>query len=318
MKILFMGTPDFAAHILAAICERSHHEVVAAVTQPDRPKGRSGAALASPVKQYAMAHDIKVLQPQRVRDPGEADKLRAMDADIFVVAAFGQILPPEVLKIPKMGCVNVHASLLPKYRGAAPIQWAIADGEGITGVTVQRMNEGVDTGDIISSSEVPIAGDETGESLFNKLMEAGADLIIMTLDTIERGEAVYTPQDESMASYAKILKKEMGLIDFTKTADEIERLVRAFYPWPGTFTYLDGKLLKIKKCRVAEGAGGEAGTVTKVTKDEIFVACGEDALCLLAVQSEGKKEMPVHDFLLGNRVEAGTVLGQSQQSGQGR
>lgn len=315
MKIVFMGTPDFAVGVLAAICEKTDHEVVLVVTQPDKPKGRSGIPVPSNVKVYATEHGLEVIQPARIRESEEVGKLVAAGADIFVVAAFGQILSKEILDIPKYGCINVHASLLPEYRGAAPIQWAIADGKKITGVTIQQMNEGVDTGDIISVKEIDIAPDETGGSLFDRLMEAGADLIVDTLSQIERGEATHTPQDESKATHAKMLKKEMGLIDFSQSADRIERMIRAFTPWPGGYTYLDGRILKIKKCSVAAGEG-EAGVVTDVTRDSIKVACGQDTLEITAVQLEGKKEMPVHDFLLGNRIEAGKRLGEQFTEGR--
>ena len=310
MKILFMGTPDFAAGILEAIYDSSH-EIVAIVTQPDRPKGRSGAAVASPVKEFAVAHDIRLFQPLSVKKPGEVETLRTIDADICVVAAFGQILSKEILDIWPFGCINVHASLLPEYRGAAPIQWAIADGREITGVTVQQMNEGVDTGDIISSVTVAIDPQETGGSLFDKLAKAGAGLIVETLDLIEQGRADHTPQDESRATYARILKKEMGNIDFSQSAARIERLSRAFSPWPGVYTYLDGKLLKIKKCIASdEQSGMQSGTIIKVTKDELFVSCGEGTLIITDVQPEGKRQMSVHDLLLGRTIEEGKVLGQ--------
>ena len=305
-----MGTPDFAAGILEAIYDSSH-EIVAIVTQPDRPKGRSGAAVASPVKEFAVAHDIRLLQPLSVKKPEEVETLRSIDADICVVAAFGQILSKEILDIWPFGCINVHASLLPEYRGAAPIQWAIADGREITGVTVQQMNEGVDTGDIISSVTVAIDPQETGGSLFDKLAKAGAGLIVETLDLIEQGRADHTPQDESMATYARILKKEMGNIDFSQSAARIERLSRAFSPWPGVYTYLDGKLLKIKKCIASdEQSGMQDGTIIKVTKDELFVSCGEGTLIITDVQPEGKRQMSVHDLLLGRTIEEGKVLGQ--------
>ena len=305
-----MGTPDFAAGILDAIYDSSH-EIVAIVTQPDRPKGRSGAAVASPVKEFAVAHDIRLLQPLSVKKPGEVETLRTIDADICVVAAFGQILSKEILDIWPFGCINVHASLLPEYRGAAPIQWAIADGREITGVTVQQMNEGVDTGDIISSVTVAIDPQETGGSLFDKLAKAGAGLIVETLDLIEQGRADHTPQDESRATYARILKKEMGNIDFSQSAARIERLSRAFSPWPGVYTYLDGKLLKIKKCIASdEQSGMQGGTIIKVTKDELFVSCGEGTLIITDVQPEGKRQMSVHDLLLGRTIEEGKVLGQ--------
>ncbi len=306
MKILFMGTPDFAAGILKAIVESKKHEVTAVVTQPDRPKGRSGALVSSPVKEYALSQQLRVLQPVRIKEAEEVKKLRGIEADIYVVAAFGQILSKEILDIPKYGCINVHASLLPEYRGAAPIQWAIADGKKTTGVTIQQMNEGIDTGDIITSREVTIADDETGGSLFDRLMEESRTLIIETLDLIAEGKAKHTAQDESRATYAKILKKEMGLIDWSKSAEEIERLVRAFTPWPGVFAYLDKKLIKIKSCRVVSGESNEeGGIITGVSKDEIIVACKGSLLAISRLQSEGKKEMAVHDFLLGNHIESG-------------
>lgn len=308
MKIVFMGTPDFAAGILASIYESKQHDIVAAVTQPDRPRGRSGDLVPSPVKVYAKEHGIDILQPERIRAEEEIKKLSAIDADIFVVAAFGQILPKEILDMPRFGCINVHASLLPEYRGAAPIQWAIYDGKEVTGVTIQQMNEGVDTGDIISVREVAIAPDETGATLFDKLMVAGEELILTTLTSIEEGRAEARPQDETKATYAKILKKEMGLIDFGRDAAAIERMIRAFTPWPGGYTYLKGKMFKIKECRVCQGSGN-CGEIIEVGKDHISVACGKDALMIGRVQLEGKKEMKTGDFLLGNRIETGMRLG---------
>ena len=312
MKLVFMGTPDFAAGILEAIYECGAHEITAVVTQPDRPKGRSGEPVPGPVKVFAKEHGITVLQPVKIREKEEIEKLSGIEADIFVVAAFGQILPKEILDMPRCGCINVHASLLPEYRGAAPIQWAICDGKKVTGVTIQQMNEGVDTGDIISAVEVPIADDETGGSLFDKLMIAGEDLTVKTLSLIEKGEATYTPQDEEKATRAIILKKEMGRIDFTKSAAAAERMIRAFTPWPGGFTYLDGKLLKIKKCAVTEGEGAP-GTIIEVGKDHITVAFAEGALAITRMQLDGRKEMPAHDFLLGNKIQTGMRLGEPQE-----
>ena len=312
MKILFMGTPDFAEGVLSAVCQ-SRHEVVAVVTQPDRPKGRSKTLVASPVKEFAKQRGIPVFQPERIKRPEEIEKLRAIDADIYVVAAFGQILSKEILDIPRYGCINVHASLLPEYRGAAPIQWAIADGKDQTGVTIQQMNEGVDTGDIIASSVVRISPDETGDSLFDKLMSEGASLAVDTLDLIERGEVRRIPQDESKATYAKMIKKEMGCIDFGTPAVCAERLVRAFDPWPGVYTYLNGKVLKIKECSVYDGElSGEPGTVIEA-KDALVIAFAEGALSVTSLQLEGKKQMPVHDFLLGNPLKLGTKLGETYQ-----
>lgn len=313
MKILFMGTPDFAVGILDAIVKSGAGEVVGVVTQPDKPRGRSRELIPSPVKEYAVAHGIKVYQPLKIKAAEEVDILRGIDADIYVVAAFGQILSGEILDLPKFGCINVHASLLPEYRGAAPIQWAIYDGKEYTGVTIQQMNEGVDTGDIISSERVDISPDETGESLFIKLKDAGAKLIVRTLADIEENRVEPVMQDESRATYAKILKKEMGCIDFDRTAVEIERMVRAFTPWPGGYTFLNGKLLKIKQCRVeeTEDTTGECGTVTQTSKEGIRVLCGNNSVLLITrLQPEGKKEMSAADFLLGNSIPEGTKLGK--------
>lgn len=313
MKILFMGTPDFAVGILDEIVNSDVGEVVGVVTQPDKPKGRSSTLIPSPVKEYALAHGIKVYQPVKIKSSEEVEILRGIDADIYVVAAFGQILSKEILDLPQYGCINVHASLLPQYRGAAPIQWAIYDGQKYTGVTVQQMNEGVDTGDIISSSRVEIAPDETGESLFTKLRDSGAKLIVETLHSIENSRVQPMPQDESKATYAPILKKEMGCIDFTRTAEEIERMIRAFTPWPGGFTYLNGKMLKIKQCKVETIPGIKAGcgVVTGASKDGIRVACGNGSTLLITrLQPEGKKEMAAADFLLGNSTPEGTKLGR--------
>ncbi|MBQ6575847.1 MAG: methionyl-tRNA formyltransferase [Lachnospiraceae bacterium] len=310
MKILFMGTPDFAEVILRAITLCKEHEVVAAVTQPDRPKGRKKALSESPVKIYARQCGIPVLQPEKIKNADEIAKLREYDADIYVVAAFGQILSKEILEIPRYGCINVHASLLPKYRGSSPIQRAIADGEEVTGVTVQQMNEGVDTGDIIDFVRVAISPDETGGSLFDKLAEEGAKLIVKTLSDIEAGRAKRTPQDDTKATYAGMLKKEMGRIDWQTDASSIERMIRAYTPWPGGFTYLSQKVLKITEAEALTGnADRPCGTVTEVSKDHFLVACKSGMLRVTKVQAEGKKEMTVHDFLLGNSLSVGTILG---------
>lgn len=312
MKILFMGTPDFAVGILDSIVKNDAGEVVGVVTQPDKPKGRSGVPVSSPVKEYALAHGIKVYQPVKIKAQEEVGVLREIDADIYVVAAFGQILSKEILDLPQYGCINVHASLLPMYRGAAPIQWAIYDGQEYTGVTVQQMNEGIDTGDIISSTRVDIAPDETGESLFMKLRDAGAKLIVDTLQSIENNTAQHVPQDESKATYAKILKKEMGCIDFARPAEEIERMIRAFTPWPGGYTYLNGKMLKIKQCMAQPAFDIEngCGVVTGTSREGIKVSCGKgSSLLITRLQPEGKKEMPAADFLLGNSIPEGTKLG---------
>ena len=318
MKVLFMGTPDFAAGILEAIIN-SDHEVVGVVTQEDKPRGRSDKPLPPPVKECALRHGIQVFQPHRIKDADAVERLREYDADIFVVAAYGQILSKEILDMPKYGCINTHASLLPKYRGAAPIQWAIADGETKTGVTIMQMDEGLDTGDILYVNEVDITSEETGESLFNKLEECGKTLIVEALDRIEKGDIKPVKQDPASATYARILNKKMGQVDFTRKAADIERLIRAFTPWPGTYTYLNGKLLKIYEAHLAgadevrdrcpdANTAFKAGTIAGVSPDAVYVKCGQDFLKITSVQLEGKKRMDVNDFLKGCRLKTGDKL----------
>ncbi len=308
MKIVFMGTPDFAATVLEALLA-STHEVTAVITQPDKQKGRGKEVQCPPVKECALAHGIPVYQPVRIKAPEAVAHLRTLEADIFVVAAFGQILSKEILDMPQHGCICVHASLLPKYRGAAPIQWAILDGEQETGVTIMQMNEGIDTGDMILKAVVPITEDETGDSLHDKLAVAGAALCTDVLDMMERGEVQATVQDSGEATYAKMLTKEMGHIRFSKSAIEIERLIRGLNSWPSAYTYLNGKTLKIWKARVVEGAAtGEPGTVSAVSKKTIVVNTGDGLLELLEVQLEGKKRMDTACFLLGYPMTTETVF----------
>ena len=309
MKIVFMGTPDFAVGALEALIEAGH-EVVAVVTQPDKPKGRGKEMQQTPVKVCATEHNIEVFQPVKIKTPEAVEVLRSYGADLFVVAAFGQILSKEILDMPKYGCVNIHASLLPKYRGAAPIQWAILDGEKETGVTIMQMNEGLDTGDMLTKVIVPIEDTDTGESLFDKLAEAGAKLLVETIPQIEAGTITPQPQDESLSTYAKMIKKEMGLIDWKKEAVVLERLVRGMNSWPSAYTHFNGKTLKVWEAEV-EASGSEVapGTVVDVTKNSIKVQTGKDLLVLKQIQLEGKKRMDVAAFLLGYKVENGAVLG---------
>ena len=318
MKIIFMGTPDFAASALEKIVEAGH-EITLVVTQPDKPKGRSGELQVSDVKACALKHGFPVFQPERIKLPENVAYLKNYEADIYVVAAFGQILSQEILDIPKFGCVNIHASLLPKYRGAAPIQQAIIDGEKKTGVTIMQMAAGMDTGDILLQREIPIDDNETGGGLFDKLSELGAELIAEALPKIERGELTPVPQDEKLATKCGKLSKNMGKIDFNKNAITIRNLIRGLNPWPSAYTRLDGKMLKIWSAdaiddkNVKEIAGNvevlknaAPGTVSFVTKDAVGVATGKGTLVLKEVQLEGKKRMLVKDFLLGNKVEIGT------------
>lgn len=309
MKIVFMGTPDFAVGALDALVQAGH-EVVAVVTQPDKPKGRGKEMQVTPVKACAMKHNIEVFQPVKIKTPEAVEILKAYEADLFVVAAFGQILSKEILDMPKYGCVNIHASLLPKYRGAAPIQWAILDGEKETGVTIMQMNEGLDTGDMLTKVIVPIEDTDTGESLFDKLAEAGAKLLIETIPQIEAGTLKPESQDDSLSTYAKMIKKGMGHIDWNKEAVVLERLVRGMNSWPSAYTYFNGKTLKVWEAAVeSKEAKAAPGSVVEVTKDSIKVQTGQDLLVLKQVQLEGKKRMDVAAFLLGYKVEAGMILG---------
>ena len=311
MKIVYMGTPDFAVNPLHALAEAGY-EVAGVVTQPDKPKGRGKSMLPTPVKEEALKHGFPVYQPVKVRDPEFLQVLEKLEPDIIVVAAFGQIIPKSILELPKYGCINIHASLLPKYRGAAPIQQAVIDGEKESGVTIMRMGTGLDTGDMISRIVVPIAKDETGGTLFDKLAEAGAKLLVETLPHIFDGTAVYEKQpEESPTPYAGMITKQMGLINFGKSAAELERLVRGLNPWPSAFTFWNGKTLKVWESFVvkSEEAGTEKpelGTVVKTDKKGIYVACGEDVLVLSQVQLEGKKRMDADAFLRGCHIETGS------------
>lgn len=322
MNIVFMGTPDFAVGALEAIIEAGHR-VVAVVTQPDKPKGRGKEIQMTPVKECAVAHGIPVFQPVRVKDAEAVDTLRGYDADVFVVAAFGQILSEEILTMPKFGCVNIHASLLPKYRGSAPIQWAIINGESVSGVTIMQMDCGIDTGDMLMKAEVTIEPRETGDSLHDKLAEAGAKLIVEALPKIESGDVTPVKQNDGEACYAKMLQKSMGKIDWQKSAPELDRLIRGLISWPGASTVYRGKTLKIWEEKVAaqeELQGKDAaahtgvkdaepGTVVLVEKDAFYVRTGNGCLKILEVQPEGKKRMAVKDFLLGYQVKEGEMLG---------
>lgn len=298
MRVVFMGTPDFSVPALENIAKK--YEVVAVVTQQDRPKGRGHKMQYTPVKEKAIELEIPVYQPKRVKDHEFVDILKTLKPDVIVVIAFGQILSKEILELPKYGCINVHASLLPKYRGAAPIQWAVINGDKKSGVTTMYMAEGLDTGDIIDTSEIVLDEKETGGSLFDKLADLGGKLILNTLDKLETGTATRTRQDDARSTYAGKITKELGKIDFTKSAAEIERLIRGLNPWPSAFTYMDDKMLKIWNADVLEETVEEdPGTITEVNKKFIKVATGEGYLLLKEIQLEGKKRMNVTSFLNG-------------------
>ncbi len=310
MKVIFMGTPDFAVGTLEEII-KAGHEVVLVVTQPDKARGRSGALQFPPVKECAVAHGIEVFQPKKIREEENVEYLRKYNADICVVAAFGQLLPKSILDMPKYGCINVHASLLPKYRGAAPIQWSVINGDPVTGVTIMQMDVGMDTGDMIAAREVAIGEEETGGGLFDKLAEVGAQLCVETMKAIENGTAVRTPQNHEEATHVSMISKELGNIDWNKSAAEIERLIRGLNPWPSAYTYLDGKTFKLWRAKVVSGnKNGTPGTIVSVGKDSLEVQTKDGVLSLLEVQLEGKKRMEIDAFLRGYSVKEGTVLGE--------
>lgn len=308
MKIIFMGTPDFSVGTLEALI-KAGHEILLAVSQPDKPRGRGKSMQFPPVKEAALEHGIEVYQPRRIRDLECVEYLKSYQPDIIVVVAFGQILPKEILELPKYGCVNVHASLLPKYRGAAPIQWAVINGEAVTGVTTMRMDEGLDTGDMILKEEVVLEKEETGGSLFERLAQTGAELCVKTLAEIEAGRAVYTPQDHGAATHTAMIKKQLGEIDWNKPAEELERLIRGLNPWPSAYTSLNGKTLKIWKASVLEKETGKNPGTLEADKKTIAVQTGRGMLQLEEIQLEGKKRMNTDAFLRGITLESGMILG---------
>lgn len=311
MRIVFMGTPDFAVSTLTALTDGGH-QVVAAVTQPDKPKGRGKAVLMTPVKEKALELSIPVYQPVKARDPEFIKILRDLNPDVIVVVAFGQLLPKEILELPKYGCINVHASLLPKYRGAAPIQWAVIDGEMESGVTTMQMAEGLDTGDILEMEKISLDEKETGGSLFEKLSLLGGKMILSTLKKLEDGTAVRTPQGETTTGYAKMLKKSMGEIDWSMDAVKIERLIRGLNPWPSAYTFLDGKTLKIWSADVTDPEKTGIPGKVHVEKGKLFVETGKGILSVTELQLEGKKRMDTAAFLRGFSVEDGAVLPQGE------
>lgn len=310
MKIVFMGTPDFAARALEALIDAGH-EITAVVTQPDKPKGRSSELIPSPVKVCACRHQIPVMQPKRIKTPEAVAELKQYEADVYVVAAFGQILSREILDIPPYGSLNIHASLLPKYRGSSPIQRVILDGEEKTGVTIMQMDEGIDTGDMLYKKEIPILPEDDFESLHDKLMYLGGEAIVEALELLTLGKLIPEKQDDALSCHAPMIDKSMGEIHFEMSAVQIDRLIRGMTPWPSAFTYYKGKQLKVWKAVPVEGTAGTPGEIIRVEKDSITVACGEGALQIGALQLEGKKRMSTHDFLLGVKMTVGETLGRS-------
>ncbi len=324
MKVIFMGTPDFAVPALRALAESDPHSVCLVVTQPDRPQGRSSRPVASAVKRCALEYGIPVFQPERIRQREAVERIAQENADVIVVAAFGQILPKEMLELPRLGCINIHGSLLPKYRGAAPIQWAVINGEKEAGNTIMQMNEGLDTGDILMQEKVILDPEETAGTLYEKLSQSGGRLLLRALEEMEKGTVTPIPQKEEEATYAGMLRKEMGRIDWKRSAAVIGNQVRGMNPWPSACTGWKGKLLKIWMaapvteeeyaalgCGMAERrafADAEPGTVMIASKDLLAIQTGDGLLSVKELQLEGKKRMPVTEFLRGVRMQAGDLL----------
>lgn len=307
MRIVFMGTPDFAAAILQRLIDTGRN-VVGVFSQPDKPVGRKQIITPTATKVVAMEHNIPVFQPAKLRD-GEALKImQELKPDLTVVAAYGKILPKDILDVSPLGNVNVHGSLLPKYRGSAPIQWSVINGDEVTGITTMFMAEGMDTGDMIMKFELPIGEDETTGELFDRMAELGAESIEKTLELFDKGEVKAEPQNEEEATYAPLLKKEMGEIDFSKTAEEIHNLARGLNPWPMAYTFLDGKSIKIHAAKIAEGFSGAEGTL--LDEKRFIVGCKNGAVEFITVQPEGKNKMSGADFIRGRRLEKGTVFGK--------
>ena len=315
MRAIFMGTPEIAATVLNHVLQ-SKHEIVAVVTQPDKPKGRSQGKLAfPPVKEVALEHNIPVFQPQKVKEEAFLEEIKQLNPDIILVVAYGKLLPKTILELPRFGCINVHASLLPKYRGASPIQWAVLNGDEKSGVTIMHMAEGLDTGDMILKQEVELSKEETAGSLHDKLAQIGGPLLVSAMDAIETGRAPRIAQKEEEASYVKVLDKAIGNLNFSRPAIELERFVRGLNPWPTAYTKLNGKMLKIWKAKVVENTLSKEqrqqqfGTIVTIEKDSFGILTGEGILIVKELQLEGKRRMTVEEFLRGASLELGTVLG---------
>ncbi|PKM55222.1 MAG: methionyl-tRNA formyltransferase [Firmicutes bacterium HGW-Firmicutes-5] len=312
MRILFMGTPDFSVPTLESLLD-SEHEIIGVITQPDKPKGRGKHIIFPPVKVVAVENEIPVYQPIKVKDPEFLDSIKALEPDLAVVVAFGQILPKAFLDIPKYGCINIHASLLPKYRGAGPIQWAIIHGEATTGVTTMYMDVGLDTGDMLLKETVEIEPNETGGSLHDKLSVIGGPLVIKTIEALIEERLIRKPQNNELSTYAPMLNKEMGNIDWNQPADTIERLVRGLNPWPSAYTHYEGKLLKIWESEVVlcDTFNTPCGSICEIREEGFVVKCKEKGLLIKSLQLQGKKRMSTSDFLRGHQVQIGQELCQT-------
>ena len=311
MRIIFMGTPEFAAPAIDSLIAAGH-EIAAVFSQTDKPKGRGYAMTPPPVKVKALEHHIPVYQPTSMKD-GEALKIfHEIQPDVGVVIAYGKILPKDILDAPQFGCINVHASLLPKYRGAAPIQWSVMDGESKTGVTTMQMDVGLDTGDMLMKCETAIDPDETAGELHDRLSEMGAELIVRTLDALQKGELKPQKQDDSLSCYAKMLTKELCAVDWSRSALEIHNQIRGLSPWPVTTTILEGKKLKLHRSALSGMEVPEAKCGEIISLEPLTVKCGTGAIELLEIQAEGKKRMSAGDYLRGHKIDTGTILQSSE------
>lgn len=307
MRIIFMGTPDFAVPCLQKLIN-SNHKIVAVFTQPDKKKGRGYTVSPPPVKELALSYGIQVFQPENLKSTETFNLMSALNPDLIIVLAYGKILPENILKLPALGCINVHASLLPKYRGAAPIQWSVINGEKITGVTTMFMDEGLDTGDIILKTEIKIDENETSGELFNRLSLMGAELLIKTLNEIEKGNIIKNKQNDELSTYAPMLSKSLSKIDWNHSAEKIHNLVRGLNPWPVATTIINGKNLKIYKTRISSSISGIPGEIKSI--EPFIVTCGNNSsIEILELQLESKKRMSSSDFLKGYKLKSGTVLG---------
>lgn len=308
MKVVYMGTPEFAVPCLKALIDK--HEVMAVISQPDKPKGRGKKLLPTPVKEEALKHNIPVYQPEKIKDEAFIEQLSKIDADIFVVAAYGQILPEAILNMPRYGCINVHGSLLPKYRGAAPMQQAVIDGEEVTGITIMYMEKGLDTGDMLLKCEIPITPEDTYGSLHDKMSEAGAKLLLEALDKIEKGEITPEKQDDSKATYAHRIEKSMGHIDWSKSSKEIINLIRGLNPAPGAYTFYNEEMIKLwKAVEVNENYSGTPGEIADINPKKGFtVKTGDSAVLICEMQAKGGKKMSSSDYLRGHAMEKGIIL----------
>lgn len=309
MKVVYMGTPEFAVPCLETLIK--NHEVMAVFTQPDRPSGRGHKINITPVKEKALEYNIPIFQPSTLKSETIINEIKTLNPDLIVVVAYGQILPKEILQIPRYGCINVHASLLPKYRGAGPINWVIINGEEKTGITTMYMDVGLDTGDMILKEEITIGEDETAGELHDRLMNLGAEVLEKTLILLEKGGVKPVPQNHSESSYAPMLTKELGRIDWNKSAEEIRNLIRGTIPWPTSYTTYNGQVMKIWKSRVIEShKEHEPGKILEIQKEAILVGTGKNILAIDEIQFSGKKRMSVKDYLVGNNMEINKILGE--------